>query len=197
MPSQVLLHWNSVPQLTVNGIAARKQTRSNALGTQDHERDVIRRATVEVDPKPHARARSDLVYPCFVPGDRAAKFLAHLRMKADLEELDQVKVKRGSSSRSRSQEPRSRKRVRSLSPLIRKPGKDKTARTQKSGLTISQLGRQARGGSVPANQEVGLRPPQEVALKHLSVDLQKFPVVSKVNHLEEESSEDSDVIIID
>lgn len=197
MPSQVLLHWNSVPQVTINGIASRKQTCSNAVGTQDRERDTtIRRATVEVEPKPHTRAHSDLLYPCFVPGaDRAAKFLAHLRMRADLEELDRVKHRR--SNRSRSQEPRSRKRVRSLSPLVQKPGKGKTASPRKSGLVTSELGREARGGSVPAIQEVGLRPPQEVPLKILSVDLQRFPVVSKVDNLLEENSEDSDVIVID
>ena len=198
MPTQVLLQWNSVPELTINGIASRKQTCRNVLGTQDHKSDAIRRATVEVDPEPRTSAHSGLLYPCYVPGvDRAAKFLAHLRMKADLEELDRVKR---SSSRSRSQEPRSRKRIRSPSPLLLKPGRDKAVRPQKSGLTTSQLGREARGGSVPARiQEVGLRPPQKVPLKVFSVDLQKFPVGTKVNDRlhETESSEDFDVIIID
>ena len=142
------------------------------------------------------RAHSDLLYPYFVPGaDRAAKFLAHLRMRADLEELDRVKHRR--YKRSRSQEPRSQKRIRSISPLVQSPGKDKAATPQKSGLVTSQLSRKARGRSVPARQEVGLRPPQEVPLKLFSVDLQRFPVVSKVNNLLEDSSEGSDIIIID
>ena len=130
IPSEVVLCWNSVPSVSemypVNsqGIAGRQ------------ERPLVSRLAkssiyvVETDPESQQKA----TFPFYVPGmDRQAKFLAQLKMRADVEGFNGKEFR--SKSRSRSVE-RPKGKKRSPTPVTHKRQRVQTPDPGIHGATL-------------------------------------------------------------
>ena len=122
MPADVLLQWNSVPSVTIypvpepnhagNGVVSRSR-RSLKDQTLTGNDTTIHATSIDV---PELDSTSG--FPTYIPGlVRHAKFVAHMRMKVNLEEQNSA----GCARRSRScDSPQPKRYRRSTSPVLKK-----------------------------------------------------------------------------